>query len=157
VRCVASKDFSITIGLIFYSDSELSFNSSNIKKRVFLSGAEAKDNICLRIKNSEDADIIRHGISQLWLRLAIMGYALNILYPEPNCNLIGNLFIPKIDFTITRDDSFIYSKRDTISYHEKKIVPVNFSVRSCECHPTIALDLNNPSTNRYTIHTTWKK
>lgn len=66
------------------------------------------------IKRSESNDIIKHGFVQLCWRLAVIGYALDILFPNIKCTLVGNLFSPRTDkkFTPECDDAFIYTNKD---------------------------------------------
>ncbi|PKC54621.1 hypothetical protein RhiirA1_403510 [Rhizophagus irregularis] len=44
------------------------------------------------IKKSDSTDMVTKGYRQLWLRLAVISYALSIIDPKLKCNLIG---IPK--------------------------------------------------------------
>ncbi|GET60852.1 hypothetical protein RIR_jg10459.t1 [Rhizophagus irregularis DAOM 181602=DAOM 197198] len=57
--------------------------------------------------------MVTKGYRQLWLRLAVIGYALSIIDPKLKCNLIGNLYTPKIDKTFNSqyDDGFDFVKK----------------------------------------------
>ncbi|EXX68880.1 hypothetical protein RirG_101040 [Rhizophagus irregularis DAOM 197198w] len=60
------------------------------------------------IKRSESNDIIKHGFVQLCWRLAVIGYALDILFPNIKCTLVGNLFSPRTDKKFTPEYTFLY-------------------------------------------------
>ncbi|PKB96593.1 hypothetical protein RhiirA5_434572 [Rhizophagus irregularis] len=51
------------------------------------------------IKKSDSTDMVTKGYRQLWLRLAVISYALSIIDPKLKCNLIGNLYTRKTDKT----------------------------------------------------------
>ncbi|CAB5367611.1 unnamed protein product [Rhizophagus irregularis] len=60
------------------------------------------------IKKSDSTDMVTKGYRQLWLRLAVISYALSIIDPKLKCNLIGNLYTRKTDKTFNSqyDDGY---------------------------------------------------
>uniref|UniRef100_U9SVQ0 Uncharacterized protein n=1 Tax=Rhizophagus irregularis (strain DAOM 181602 / DAOM 197198 / MUCL 43194) TaxID=747089 RepID=U9SVQ0_RHIID len=49
------------------------------------------------IKKSDSTEMVTKGYRQLWLRLAVIGYALSIIDPKLKCNLIDKTFNSQYD------------------------------------------------------------
>ncbi|POG81092.1 hypothetical protein GLOIN_2v1763715 [Rhizophagus irregularis DAOM 181602=DAOM 197198] len=67
------------------------------------------------IKRSESNDIIKHGFVQLCWRLAVIGYALDILFPNIKCTLIRALII-LLDTFLYKNERRVETKKWTKAF-----------------------------------------